>query len=191
MFKINNEENKQYLQLLAICFVLLIFIFILAGLDKGLRPGATITTSTSPTTVVTTTSAQSTTKKTTTTTAKTTKKKKTTKKTTVKKATKGDKKVYQDYAHDLVINKYGWTEEDFDALVWIWNRESGWNPYAENKKSGAYGIPQAWPAKKMASAGDDWRTNYKTQINWGLKYIKKRYGSPLKAKKHYQTKGYY
>lgn len=187
--RINNEDTKIYILWLLAILVIILCIFMPAGVGQETKEPATTITTTSQVTTKPTTSATITTKKVTT--AKTTKKKKTTKKTTVKKATKGDKKVYQNYAHDLVINKYGWTEEDFDALVWIWNRESGWNPYAENKKSGAYGIPQAWPAKKMASAGDDWRTNYKTQINWGLKYIKKRYGSPLKAKKHYQTKGYY
>lgn len=116
-------------------------------------------------------------------------KKKTTKK--VKKVTEENKKVYQSYAHDLVINKYGWTEKDFDALVILWQKESGWNPKAKNKHSGAYGIPQALPGSKMKSAGADWKTNYKTQIKWGLKYIKKRYGSPSKAYGHFKKKGWY
>lgn len=75
-----------------------------------------------------------------------------------------DKTVYQAYAHDLVINLYGWSESDFSNLVILWEKESGWNPYSKNKYSGAYGIPQALPASKMASFGDDYLTNYKTQI---------------------------
>jgi hypothetical protein len=46
----------------------------------------------------------------------------------------------------------------------VWTRESGWNPYATNPLSGAYGIPQSLPAAKMASAGPDWQTNPATQI---------------------------
>ena len=47
--------------------------------------------------------------------------------------------------------------------------ESGWNPLAANPSSGAYGIPQALPGDKMASAGSDWQTNPATQIEWGLR----------------------
>lgn len=97
----------------------------------------------------------------------------------------------QSYARDLVINTYGWTEYDFECLVNLWNRESGWNPNAHNKSSGAHGIPQSLPASKMASEGDDYYTNGYTQIRWGLKYIKNRYGSPSNAWSHFQNKNWY
>lgn len=97
----------------------------------------------------------------------------------------------QSYAYDLVINSYGWSEEDFNALVNLWNRESGWNPNAHNKSSGAHGIPQSLPASKMASEGSDYYTNGETQIRWGLKYIKNRYGSPSGAWAHSQRTGWY
>ena len=130
------------------------------------------------------------------------KKKKSTKKTTKKvnakkyvkskvKTAKVSTNVYQNYAHDLVINKYGWSEYDFQCLVKLWNRESGWNPNAHNKSSGAHGIPQSLPASKMRSEGADYYTNGYTQIRWGLKYIKGRYGSPSKAWQHSQKKGWY
>ena len=95
------------------------------------------------------------------------------------------------YAHDLVINTYGWSEYDFDCLVKLWNRESGWNPHAHNKSSGAHGIPQSLPASKMASEGSDYYTNGRTQIRWGLKYIKGRYGTPSQAWAHSQRTGWY
>lgn len=98
---------------------------------------------------------------------------------------------YQAYAKDLCINTYGWSENDFQCLIKLWNRESGWNPNAHNKSSGAHGIPQSLPASKMASEGADYYTNGKTQIRWGLKYIKGRYGSPSKAWTHSQSKGWY
>jgi peptidoglycan DL-endopeptidase CwlO len=63
----------------------------------------------------------------------------------------------------------------------LWTEESGFSATALNASSGAFGIPQALPASKMASAGADWQTNPATQIKWGLGYIKGRYGSPCSA----------
>lgn len=79
------------------------------------------------------------------------------------------------------LGRYGWNQSQFPALKALWNGESGWRWNALNKSSGAYGIPQSLPASKMASAGADWKTNAATQINWGLSYIKSRYGSPAAA----------
>lgn len=69
----------------------------------------------------------------------------------------------------------------YNCLYQLWMRESGWNYKAYNRSSGAYGIPQALPGSKMASAGDDWRTNPITQVKWGLNYVKQRYGSACGA----------
>lgn len=98
---------------------------------------------------------------------------------------------YQAYAKDLVINTYGWSEYDFECLVKLWDKESGWDPNSHNSSSGAHGIPQALPASKMASEGADYYTNGYTQIRWGLKYIEGRYGSPSAAWAHSQSKGWY
>ena len=97
---------------------------------------------------------------------------------------------YQAYAEKRCFD-YGWSDADFQALVKLWNKESRWNPYASNSSSGAYGIPQALPASKMATYGTDYRTNYKTQIEWGLSYIKSRYGTPSAAWNHSCNKGWY
>ena len=97
----------------------------------------------------------------------------------------------QSYAHDLVINTYGWTENDYSSLVSLWNRESGWKVTAGNRSSGAYGIPQSLPGNKMASEGSDWETNGQTQIRWGLKYILNTYGSPSAAWNHFCNVGWY
>ncbi len=110
--------------------------------------------------------------------------------TTTAKVT-GNKATYQAYAKTLCLNTYGWTINDFNNLVKLWTKESGWNVTSGNSSSGAYGIPQALPAKKMASEGSDYLTNYKTQIRWGLKYVKSRYGNPTKAWQHFQTYGWY
>ena len=97
----------------------------------------------------------------------------------------------QSYAHDLVINSYGWSEDDYYALVNLWNKESGWDPNCYNSYSGAYGIPQSLPGNKMASEGGDWQTNGQTQIRWGLKYIQGRYGSPSGAWGHFLSHNWY
>lgn len=75
----------------------------------------------------------------------------------------------------------GWTGAQWQALYALGMGESGWRTNALNPSSGAYGIPQALPAGKMASAGADWRTNPATQIRWMLQYIRDRYGSPIGA----------
>jgi hypothetical protein len=90
-----------------------------------------------------------------------------------------------------MLGRFGWTKRQWGPLRWLWNRESGWNKYATNPYSGAYGIPQALPGSKMASAGNHWRTNATTQIRWGLRYIKSRYGRPRAAWNHSQAYGWY
>lgn len=79
------------------------------------------------------------------------------------------------------MSSYGWSGAQFQCLVDLWNMESGWRANAYNTSSGAYGIPQAWPAEKLQSAGSDWRTNAGTQINWGLDYISRAYRTPCGA----------
>ena len=80
-----------------------------------------------------------------------------------------------------MLGNFGWSSGQFGCLNELWASESGWNVYAANPSSGAYGIPQALPGSKMASAGPNWQTNPTTQIKWGLGYIKERYGSPCNA----------
>lgn len=79
------------------------------------------------------------------------------------------------------LASYGWAQDQMQCLVTLWTKESDWTTTATNASSGAYGIVQSLPAEKMASAGPDYLTNYRTQINWGLNYIKERYQSPCGA----------
>lgn len=85
----------------------------------------------------------------------------------------------------------GWGNDQFVCLVNLWQKESGWQVNAENRSSGAYGIPQSLPGSKMGSVGADWRTNAQTQIEWGLGYIRGRYGTPCGAWGHSQSTGWY
>ncbi|WP_404956972.1 transglycosylase SLT domain-containing protein [Streptomyces sp. 147326] len=79
----------------------------------------------------------------------------------------------------------------FQCFSNIINQESTWNYKAVNSSSGAYGLVQALPGSKMASAGADWRTNPATQIKWGLNYMNVRYGSPCGAWSFHQANGWY
>ncbi|MFC9331339.1 transglycosylase SLT domain-containing protein [Kitasatospora sp. NPDC057015] len=82
-------------------------------------------------------------------------------------------------------------DAQFQCFSQIVKRESGWNYTATNASSGAYGLVQALPGSKMASAGADWRTNPATQIKWGLGYMNSRYGSPCGAWSFWQSHHWY
>ena len=90
-----------------------------------------------------------------------------------------------------MLKSFGWSSSQFSCLKPLWQHESSWSVSASNSSTGAYGIPQAVPGSKMASAGPDWKTNPSTQIKWGLGYIKGTYGSPCAAWSHEQADGWY
>jgi hypothetical protein len=92
---------------------------------------------------------------------------------------------------DGMLGQFGWSSSQFSCLDPLWTQESGWNVSASNPGSGAYGIPQALPGSKMASAGADWETDAVTQIRWGLEYIQSTYGSPCGAWAHEEADGWY
>jgi hypothetical protein len=92
---------------------------------------------------------------------------------------------------EALLPKFGFSSSQMSCLIPLWAGESGWRVNAENASSGAYGIPQALPGSKMASAGADWQTNAATQIEWGLGYIAERYGSPCGAWGFKQSHGWY
>lgn len=85
----------------------------------------------------------------------------------------------------------GWTGAQWTAFNNLAMSESGWNATALNQGSGAYGIPQALPGSKMASAGKDWKTNPATQIKWMIGYIRVRYGTPERAWQFHLANGWY
>lgn len=92
----------------------------------------------------------------------------------------------------LLAAPHGWsTGAEWDALVWLWQHESGWNNKAKNPSSGAYGIPQALPGSKMGAEANPPTSSASAQIKWGLSYIKGRYGSPTKAKAFWQSHNWY
>jgi hypothetical protein len=80
-----------------------------------------------------------------------------------------------------------------------WNtlmmHESGWNQFARNPSSGAYGIPQALPPGKMGAAANPPQSNPAAQISWMIGYIRSAYGDPIRAWAQYYAHpggvGYY
>ena len=82
----------------------------------------------------------------------------------------------------------------FRCLHLLWDRESGWRVRARGpltRWGRAYGIPQALPGRKMRSAGRDWRTSALTQVRWGWRYIRARYGTPCRSLAHFRRFSWY
>ena len=92
---------------------------------------------------------------------------------------------------EAMLGSFAWSSSQFSCLDPLWAHESGWSVSAYNADSGAFGIPQALPGSRMASAGPDWQTDAATQIRWGLEYIKGTYGSPCGAWGHEEATGWY
>ena len=93
-------------------------------------------------------------------------------------------------AHTIATQE-GLNQQQWVCLNQLWYQESKFQTNARNGRSGAFGIPQALPASRMASAGADWRTNPATQIKWGLSYIKVRYGTACNAWAHWKRARWY
>lgn len=88
---------------------------------------------------------------------------------------------WRQYAQVRATCIYGWNGREWACLDQLWRLESGWRPLAQNPREASYGIPQANPGWKMASAGADWRWNGRTQVRWGMWYIFVHYGRPTRA----------
>lgn len=111
----------------------------------------------------------------------------------------GDKSQLGAYAKSL-FQQFGFSEEDYPALVWLWNKESGdpaagsnavtWDPTAQNPRSSAYGIAQflngTWQGTGIAKTA-----NPQQQILAGLTYIKGRYGNPRNALNFHMRNNWY
>jgi len=98
----------------------------------------------------------------------------------------------KEIAWRMMSHRFGWRPKyQFRSLNRLWEHESSWRIHAYNPYSGAYGIPQAVPGIKMASAGPDWQDSARTQIRWGLRYIKAVYGKPRRAWAHEVAYGWY
>lgn len=103
-------------------------------------------------------------------------------------------------SRDAVANKtlgqqlaapYGWsTGNEWTALNNLVMAESGWDNTAQNPSSTAYGIGQFLDST-WATVGGTKTSNASTQIKLMLKYIKVRYGDPIKAWDHEMANHWY
>ena len=86
---------------------------------------------------------------------------------------------------------YGWAnEKEWKCLGWVWGKESAWN-YQATSSTNDYGIPQRnMPHHTKAQRAAFLKDPIK-QIEWGLGYVKHRYGSPCKAKAFKERNGWY
>jgi hypothetical protein len=103
----------------------------------------------------------------------------------------GTKSGNKEFAQLYINQEFGWGEKQFACLETLWFRESNWNHKATNPVTGAYGIPQSLPGRKMATFGDDWRTNPVTQMKWGADYIEDRYDTPCEALDFFYDRNWY
>jgi DNA anti-recombination protein RmuC len=93
-----------------------------------------------------------------------------------------------------MLSQFGWDQSQFPALKELWQRESGWDPTAANPNSSARGIPQAMMSVHYGSnwqsdpAAQQFLNDPQKQMEWGMNYIKKRYGSPEAALRHYLSR---
>lgn len=90
----------------------------------------------------------------------------------------------------MQASAYGWTGAQWTALDQLWTRESGWNNTAQNPTSTAYGIAQFLDST-WATVGGSKTSDPTLQIQYGLAYIRQRYGSPTAAWAHEQQMGWY
>ena len=80
---------------------------------------------------------------------------------------------------------------EWAAWNYVAMRESGWNQFARNPTSGAYGIPQALPPGKMGAAANPPQSNPRAQISWMIGYIHSVYGDPINAAAHERNLNWY
>ena len=86
---------------------------------------------------------------------------------------------------------YGWDQgAQWDAVDWIIQRESGWNPNAVNPSSGAFGLPQFLGSTKDQYLPDS-SPNPRVQGDAMARYIRDRYGDPLRAKAFWEANNWY
>lgn len=89
-----------------------------------------------------------------------------------------------------VFSRHGFTGEQWEAAKWIINRESGWNPTAQNPSSTAYGLFQFLDST-WAEVGASKTSDPVLQADAGAKYMKGRYGNPVGAKAFWEQNGWY
>ena len=96
-------------------------------------------------------------------------------------------------ARKLALSKlddFGWSKTQWTCLNQMWGKESSWN-YKAVGSTKDHGIPQRHMANNTKAEIHKFQSDPVAQINWGLNYIKSRYGSPCRAWKFWQVNHWY
>jgi hypothetical protein len=103
-----------------------------------------------------------------------------------------------DAAANLAIARsmFPWPSSMWPSFNTLEMHEAGYNRFARNPSSGAYGIPQALPPTKMPFAAQAAGGSHAgPQLSWMYAYIAQRYGNPVNAWNQYYAHpggvGYY
>jgi hypothetical protein len=95
----------------------------------------------------------------------------------------------QRMVQQMAASMFGWGGGQWNALDWLVSHESSWNPNAQNPTSSAYGLFQfldgTWGPYGPKTSDP------RKQAEYGLRYIKDRYGSPEKAKAFWEGHHWY
>lgn len=91
----------------------------------------------------------------------------------------------------LARKMFPWPASQWGAFDTLEMHEAGYNRFARNSSSGAYGIPQALPPTKMPFAAQAAGGSHAgPQLSWMFNYIRSVYGTPGNAwAKYYQHPG--
>ena len=88
-----------------------------------------------------------------------------------------------------MLEQMGWGDQ-FGDLNWLLTRESGWRPNAQNPTSTAYGLFQ-FLNSTWGTVGGHKTSDPKLQLEYGLKYIRQRYGDVKGARAFWNRNHWY
>ncbi len=95
-------------------------------------------------------------------------------------------------AVQAVANTYGWgSGKQWDALSYIIQHESNWNPLAKNPRSTAFGLFQLLKGNRDRPGGGGNSTDATIQSMAGTAYIAGRYGDAIKAQQFWASHHWY
>jgi hypothetical protein len=92
----------------------------------------------------------------------------------------------------LARSMFPWPASMWPSFDYLEMREAGYNRFARNPSSGAYGIPQALPPTKMPFAAQAAGGSHAgPQLSWMYGYISQVYRNPVNAAAHEQAFNWY
>lgn len=99
-------------------------------------------------------------------------------------------KTPKQYAFETAVSRFGWHKKQQKCLAVLWGKEAAWN-FEAKSPTHDYGIPQRHMKHNTQQEIDEFLKSPIKQIDWGLNYIKVRYGSPCQAWLFWQENRWY